>query len=128
MKERTREPLPFPLTAYPPPLLDRERKKREREGEKEGEKERKEEMAREERNTHRRPRNCLRFCFTSRGYLSIAFIDFSHSCFLRCSAHDRGLHLYLHRQERERSCARKNAKWPEIFVCASLCNYSLRLL
>lgn len=78
---------------------------------------------------HRRPRNCLRFCFTSRGYLSIAFIDFSHSCFLRCSARPGSPPISPpSRKGRERSCARKNAKWPEIFVCASLCNYSLWLL
>lgn len=125
MKKRTREPLPFPLTTYPPPLLDRERKKRE--GEEEGE----EEMARarEERNAHTQAKELSAILF----YLSRLPLDRIH----------RFLTLVLSplparpgspsisppsRKGRERSYARKNAKWPEIFVRASLCNYSLRRL
>lgn len=63
---------PFPPTAYPPPSPWSPR----REGKKETWTEIKQkEGGTEGRNT---PKNCLRFCFTSRGYLSIAFIDFSH--------------------------------------------------
>jgi len=85
--------------------------------------------------THRRPRNCLRFCFTSRGYLSIAFIDFSHSpspSLARGPSVSTHTHTHV-RTMRTTQCVRKNAKWPEIFVCVSLkvrslCSYSLPLL
>lgn len=59
MKERVRvkarEPLSFPPTAYPPPLLDGagERKEREREREEEREEERKEERKEEWRESER---------------------------------------------------------------------------
>lgn len=95
-----------------------ERGKRERARKKE----RKKWRERERSATHiHRPRNCLRFCFTSRGYLSIAFIDFSHSCFLRCP-HGPGLHLYLHRQERDgREAVRERTQSGLKSSCAPRC-------
>lgn len=79
-EERRREPpVAFPPGAYPPPLLDGAGERKREVGRKGDTKEGKKRRESERSATHRRPRNCLRFCFTSRGYLSIAFIDFSHS-------------------------------------------------
>jgi len=112
VRVKARESLSFPPTAYPPPLLDGtgERREREREREKkERTSERKKWREREKRNIER-PRNCLRFCFTSRGYFSIAFIDFSHSCFLRCSAYPLTKVSYVSTVRKRRKLCAKERK------------------
>lgn len=116
-RKRMREPLPFPLTTYPPPLLDRERKK-----------ERKEEMARarEERNIHTQAAKELSAILF---YLSRLLLDRIHRFLTLALSPGSPPISRPSRRGRERSCVReRNAKCPEIFVCASLCNYSSRLL
>lgn len=90
VRVKAREPLSFPPTAYPPPLLDGAGERKEREREEEREEERKEERKeewreREKRNTDGQGIVCdfvLPLAATSRSHSSI-----SHTpCFLRCSA------------------------------------------
>lgn len=123
--ENERTSLPFPLTTYPPPLLDRERKKRKRE--KERKKERKEEIARarEERsNTHAHTDGqgivcdfVLPLAATSRSHSSI-----SHTRAFSVAPLGRGLHLYLHRQERDgREAVRERTQSGLKSSCAPRC-------
>lgn len=119
-REEARTSVAFPPAAYPPPLLDRGRRG-ERGGTEERRNEGREETARERSATQAAKELSAILFYLSRLPLDRIhrFLTFAFSVTRRArpfqvpsSAHRR--------QTGDRGAVQKNAKWPEIFVCASL--------